>query len=178
MDRPRVGGVQLVDWCTRRPSHRAIKTRSCFRLHPWKAHAWEVLDWWTGAFVDQLIEPKNQELFRKKSATKNIGASICNGREIWCLPYAGFFLLCCHSSLPLPQESTLFSIWRPALGCGTSTKCSCETSSPNQSVGHRPAWGPEGAPSPRSPVVCPKEGLRTTPNLWFWRLAEILIAAP
>ena len=57
MDCSRVGGVRLVDWCTRRPSHRALKTRSCSRLHPWKVHAWEVFDWWTGTFVDQLRQP-------------------------------------------------------------------------------------------------------------------------
>ena len=45
MDRPRVGGVWLVDWCTRQPTHRALKTRSCSRFQPWKVHAWEVFDW-------------------------------------------------------------------------------------------------------------------------------------
>ena len=33
-------------------------------MHPWKVHAWEVFNWWTVAFVDQLVEPKNQKLFR------------------------------------------------------------------------------------------------------------------
>ena len=45
MDRPRVGGVQLVDWCTCQPTHRALRTGSCSRLHPWMGHAWEVFDW-------------------------------------------------------------------------------------------------------------------------------------
>ena len=55
MDRPCVGGAQLVDWCTCRPTCRALKTRSCSKLHPWKVHAWEVFDWWSGAFVDQFF---------------------------------------------------------------------------------------------------------------------------
>ena len=41
MDRPRVGGVWL-DWCTLQPTHRALKTRSCSRLHSWIVHAWEL----------------------------------------------------------------------------------------------------------------------------------------
>ena len=89
MDRPRVGSVRLVvwcthwltpraikmrsysglhtwivhawkvDWCTCWPTRRALKTRSFSRLHLWKVQVWEVFDWWTGAVVDQLVEPKN-----------------------------------------------------------------------------------------------------------------------
>ena len=44
MDPPRVGGVQLVDWCTRRPTRTALKTRSCSGLHTLIVHVWEVLD--------------------------------------------------------------------------------------------------------------------------------------
>ena len=33
LDRPCVGGVRLVDWCTRLPTYRALK-RSSSRLHP------------------------------------------------------------------------------------------------------------------------------------------------
>ena len=61
MNRPRVGAVWLVDWCTHQPTCRALKPRSCSRLHQWMVHAWEVFNWWTGALVDQL---KNEELFR------------------------------------------------------------------------------------------------------------------
>ena len=35
MDRPRVGGVRLLDWCTRQPTHRALKARSCSGLNLW-----------------------------------------------------------------------------------------------------------------------------------------------
>ena len=62
MDRPCVGGVQIVDWWTRQSTHRALKTRSCSRLQPCKVHAWVVFDWWTGAFVDQLVKLKKQEV--------------------------------------------------------------------------------------------------------------------
>ena len=44
MDRPRVGGVRLVDWCTCQPTHRALKTRSCSGLHTWIVHVWEVFN--------------------------------------------------------------------------------------------------------------------------------------
>ena len=29
LDCPQVGGARLVDWCTRRPTRRALKMRSC-----------------------------------------------------------------------------------------------------------------------------------------------------
>ena len=105
MDCPHVGGIRLVDWCTRRPTGRALKTRSCSGLHPWKVHAWEVYDWWTGAFVDQLIEPFKKESFQIEffsflfSTNKKIVASIRIGREIWCLPNAGF-----HPPLLVPGD--------------------------------------------------------------------------
>ena len=35
-------------WCTRRPTCRALKTRSCSRLQPWMVHAWQIFNWWTG----------------------------------------------------------------------------------------------------------------------------------
>ena len=44
MDRPCMGGVQLVDWCFHQPTRRALKNRSCSRLRPWKVHAWEVFN--------------------------------------------------------------------------------------------------------------------------------------
>ena len=44
MEGPRVGGVRLVDWCTRGPTRRALKTRSRSGLDSWS--------------------PKNEELFR------------------------------------------------------------------------------------------------------------------
>ena len=44
MDRPRVGGARRVDWCTRRPARRALKTRSCFGLHTWIGHARQVFN--------------------------------------------------------------------------------------------------------------------------------------
>ena len=46
-----------MDWCTHGPIRRALKTRRCSRLHPWKVHAWEVFNWWTGALVDRIVEP-------------------------------------------------------------------------------------------------------------------------
>ena len=33
VDRPRMAGFRLVDWCTPRPTRRALKTRSCAGLH-------------------------------------------------------------------------------------------------------------------------------------------------
>ena len=59
MDRPRVGGVLLVDhprvelkkqgvvpdW-TLGPTHGALKTRSCLGLDSWIVHPWEVFDSW------------------------------------------------------------------------------------------------------------------------------------
>ena len=44
VDRPRVAGVQLVDWCTRQPTRRAQKIRNCLGLHTWTNHVWEVFD--------------------------------------------------------------------------------------------------------------------------------------
>ena len=32
-------------WCTHWPTHRALKTKSCSRLHRWKVHTWEVFNW-------------------------------------------------------------------------------------------------------------------------------------
>ena len=49
MDHQHVEGVWLVDWCTRRPTHRALKLRSCSGLHTWIVHAWEVFIWWIRA---------------------------------------------------------------------------------------------------------------------------------
>ena len=62
MDCPCMGGLSLVDWCNWGPTHRALKTRIYSRLYPWKVHVWEVFDWWTRAFVDQLIEPQKLEV--------------------------------------------------------------------------------------------------------------------
>ena len=58
MNCPHVGDVQLVDWCTRQPTRRALKTRSCSGLHTWIVHALEVFDSWTDALVDRLVELK------------------------------------------------------------------------------------------------------------------------
>ena len=44
VDHPRMAGVRLVDWCTRQPTRRALKTGSCSGLHTWIVHAWEVFD--------------------------------------------------------------------------------------------------------------------------------------
>ena len=44
-------------------------------MHPWKFHTWEAFDWWTTAFVDQFVEPKNEEIFRidlKKKKSCNL----------------------------------------------------------------------------------------------------------
>ena len=46
INRPRVGGVWRVDWCICWPTCKALKKRSCSRLHQWMVHAWEVFDWW------------------------------------------------------------------------------------------------------------------------------------
>ena len=43
-DRPCVAGVRLVDWCTCRPTCRALKARGCSGLHTWIVHAWEVFN--------------------------------------------------------------------------------------------------------------------------------------
>ena len=60
------------------------KTRSCSRLHSWKVNAWEVFYWWTGAFVDQLVEPYKQGvvLDKKINKIKNIGDYIRICKEI------------------------------------------------------------------------------------------------
>ena len=65
MDCPRMGGVRLVDWCTHRLTRRALKTRSCWRLHPRKVHAREVFDWWTALvhFWTNSQSLKNKEFF-------------------------------------------------------------------------------------------------------------------
>ena len=34
-----------------------LKTRSCFGLHTWIVHAWEMFNGWTCALVNQLVEP-------------------------------------------------------------------------------------------------------------------------
>ena len=57
MDCPRMGGVRRVDWCTRQPTRRALKTRGYSGLHTGIGHALEVFDWWTGALVNRLVEP-------------------------------------------------------------------------------------------------------------------------
>ena len=57
-------------------------------MHPWKVNAWDVFDWWTGAFVDQLLEPLTQGvaavLFINKNilvllfaSVKRFGVSVC-----------------------------------------------------------------------------------------------------
>ena len=82
-----MGGVQLVDWCTYRPIHRAFKTMSCSRLHPGIVHAWVVFD-------RCIFGPTHRALKTSRSGLispplKNIGAIIRIGEEIWCLQYAG-----------------------------------------------------------------------------------------
>ncbi len=46
-----------------------------------------------GVIVFRFFLPKNAiSLFFEGSGNRNIGATLCIGREIWCLLYAGFFL--------------------------------------------------------------------------------------
>ena len=75
---PRVIGVQLWDWFTPRPTRRALKTRGR-----------------SGLIFFSFIFFNN----------RTIGAFIRIGREIQCLPYAGFF--CVRSATPKVEKSTI-----------------------------------------------------------------------
>ena len=48
---------QVFDWCTCRPTCRALKTRSCSGLHIWIVHAWEVLTRWLVHSTTDLSSP-------------------------------------------------------------------------------------------------------------------------
>ena len=43
---------------------RALKTRSCYGLHTWIGHAWEVFDWWTSALVTDSYSLKTRSCSR------------------------------------------------------------------------------------------------------------------
>ena len=43
---------------------RALKTRSCYGLHTWIGHAWEVFDWWTCALVTDSYSLKTRSCSR------------------------------------------------------------------------------------------------------------------
>ena len=52
--------VGEVDWCTRRPTCKALKTRTSSGLHTWIVPTWEVFDKWAGVLVNWLVEPSKQ----------------------------------------------------------------------------------------------------------------------
>ena len=60
MDRPHVGGVWLVDWCTRQSTRRALRTKSCSRLHPCMVHAWYVFDWCNCGTTHRAIKTRSR----------------------------------------------------------------------------------------------------------------------